>query len=64
MGKKLQFGEKLRRARKRTSLSQSEAAKMCGVKLASLQNWEQGRYEPVPMIRKIMLETLKEYKKK
>jgi transcriptional regulator with XRE-family HTH domain len=40
------FKDRLRALREALGLSQSELAARCGVKLDSVQNWEQGRTEP------------------
>ena len=37
----------IKRIRKKLSVSQSEFALMIGVSISTLQNWEQGRREPV-----------------
>lgn len=39
---------KLKNLREKRGLSQSELADLAGVPLDSLQNWEQGRNEPLP----------------
>lgn len=37
---------KVKKLRERTGLTQSEFARMIGVSVRTLQNWEQGRREP------------------
>lgn len=52
------FPQQLKRARKRLRLSQSELAQRLGMSLRTLQEWEQGRQEPAPMMRGLVAEKL------
>lgn len=42
----IEFGDRLRRARKATGLSQGEAAELLKIKPARLSEWENGRKVP------------------
>jgi transcriptional regulator with XRE-family HTH domain len=41
-----EFGELLKQLREKAGRSQPELAEACGVPVASLRNWEQGRRRP------------------
>lgn len=45
----------VRRIREKLHKSQSEFARMIGVSVATLQNWEQGRRQPVGPARALLL---------
>lgn len=47
----LPFPTVLRRWRRKRGLSQSQAARLLGVPVKSLQNWEHGRNEPRSLAR-------------
>lgn len=52
------FATKLREARSRSGLSQSQAAKQCNVPVKTFQNWEQDRATPSPIIQEFVLKKL------
>jgi putative transcriptional regulator len=41
--------------RRKTGLSQARFAKRYGIKLRTLQDWEQGRYRPTTMARALLM---------
>ena len=43
----------IKAARLEAGLSQNEFAKAIGIKVATLRDWEQGRFEPPPLAMKI-----------
>lgn len=47
--------EDVRRIREKLDKSQSEFARMIGVSVATLQNWEQGRRQPVGPARALLM---------
>ena len=44
--KQTEIGDRLKAAREKLHLSQSQAAKAWGISVRSLQQWEQGQREP------------------
>jgi putative transcriptional regulator len=49
--KKTTIGVRLKAARQKEGLSQSEAAQKWGISKRTLQEWEQGRFEPRGLYR-------------
>jgi putative transcriptional regulator len=47
--------KKLKDWRKTQKLTQKQAAKRLSIPLATLRNWEQGRYQPVGLARTTLL---------
>jgi DNA-binding transcriptional regulator YiaG len=61
----MRFRRTLQAWRKREGLSQSQAAKAIGIPIDTLQNWEQGRYEPKgTFLRQALLDRMKSISKK
>lgn len=50
-----EFGKRVRKIRDGENLSQSAAAKIWGVNLRTLQDWELGRSAPPPFFAKCVL---------
>jgi putative transcriptional regulator len=48
------FARDVRRAREKLKMTQEELAAALGLPLATLRNWEQGRYNPDPAARALM----------
>ena len=53
------FGQRLRQARQKAGLSQSELAEAAGLSVRTLQSWEQGQREPLADQVRKLVEALK-----
>ena len=53
------FSPKLKRARKRLGLSQTECAERLGISVRTFQDWEQAKHTPDPFKQTAILDKLK-----
>jgi DNA-binding transcriptional regulator YiaG len=53
------FSDRLKTARRKAKLTQSQAAKLAGVKLRTWQEWEQGRATPHRIVQQAALAAMK-----
>jgi transcriptional regulator with XRE-family HTH domain len=51
----VEMGERIRKRRKELGISRSEVAKMCGVSVTTVKNWERGTHPPARSMRRLSI---------